>query len=227
MMGLLNAEMSKLFCDKKIKIIFFLITLYLFYSFFIVEPLLDRTFEEWVVSGTTDSIIMNFLFGIVAATIFTIDYANCTYKNFLPYSKKINVFIAKVIVNVIGVLLFLLFWYIVVLIFSVILSEQINLDIISPFICRFFIQYLMVLFHSGLIIIVGTFTKNSAIADGFTIVSWLLYSFIPVNDKLFYDFIVAGYKWKSPFNIVLVLIFVSWYVISCLIGFIVFFRQEE
>lgn len=226
-MGLLKAEMCKLFCDKKIKIIFFLITLYLLYSFFIVETSLDRTFEEWVVSGTTDSIIMNFLFGIVAATIFTIDYANCTYKNFLPYSRKFNVFIAKIIVNVTGVFVFLLFWYAVVLIFSVISAKQINLDIISPFICRFIIQYFMVLFHSGLIIIVGTFTKNSAIANGFTIVSWLLYSFIPVNGKLFYDFVVAGYAWKSTFNITLAVIFISWYVISCLIGFVIFTKQEE
>lgn len=226
-MGLLRAEMSKLFYDKKIKIIFFLITLYLVYSFFIVETSLNRTFEEWVVSGTTDSIIMNFLFGIVGATIFTIDYTHNTYKNFLPYSKKINVFAAKIIVNIIGVFLSLLFWYIVVLVFSAISTKVINLDVFYPLLCRFTVQYLMVLFHSGLIIIVGTFTGNNAIANGFTIVSWLLYSFIPVKGKLFYDFVVAGYTWKKPFNIKLAIIFVSWYAIACLVGYIIFARQEE
>ncbi len=226
-MGLLKAEICKLFYDKKIKVIFFLVTLYLLYSFFIAETSLNRTFEEWVVSGTTDSIIMNFLFGIVAATIFTIDYANVTYKNFLPYSKKFNVFISKIIVNVIGVFLFLSFWYVLVLIFSAILTEKIDWNVTFPFMCRFFIQYLMVLFHSGLIIIIGTFTRNGAVANGFTIASWLLYSFIPVNGKLFYDFIVAGYAWKKPFDITLAIIFVSWYAIACFVGFIIFSRQEE
>ena len=78
----LRAELHKLFSDKKVKVLFFLIFLYLLYSFFIVEPSIDRTFEEWVVSGTTDSILMNFLIGIVGAVLFTMDYANTTYKNF-------------------------------------------------------------------------------------------------------------------------------------------------
>ena len=108
---MLRAELHKLFSDKKVKVLFFLIFLYLLYSFFIVEPSIDRTFEEWVVSGTTDSILMNFLIGIVGAVLFTMDYANTTYKNFLPYARKRDVFIAKILGNFIGVFVLLLFWY--------------------------------------------------------------------------------------------------------------------
>lgn len=225
-MRLLKAELNKLFYDKKFKAIIFFILIYLYYFFFIVGTSFDRTFEEWVVGGTTDSIIMNFLIGIVAATIFTTDYANSTYKNFLPYTKKSNVFIAKIIVNVIGVFLSLVFWYIVVLTFSAILTDFISFDIIPPLLCRFGTQYLMILFHSSLIIIIGTLTRNKAVANSFTIISWLLYAFIPVNGELFYDFIVAGYAWEKPFNIILAIIFVSCHVIACLIGFIIFDRQE-
>lgn len=134
-MRLLRAEMNKLFYDKKFKVIIFFILIYLYYFFFVIENSLDRTFEDWVVSGTTDSIIMNFLIGIVAATIFTTDYANCTYKNFLPYTKKSSVFIAKIIVNIIGVFLSLVFWYIAVLTFSAILTDYISVAIIPPLLC--------------------------------------------------------------------------------------------
>lgn len=235
---MLRAELHKLFSDKKVKVLFFLIFLYLLYSFFIVEPSIDRTFEEWVVSGTTDSILMNFLIGIVGAVLFTMDYANTTYKNFLPYARKRDVFIAKILGNFIGVFVLLLFWYGVAWSFSGILANKRNFNVLVPLAGRFVFQYFMILFHTSLIVIAGTVTKNSAIASSFTIVSWILYAFIPIKDKLLYDFIVAGYVWKAtapqetvifakiPLNITLVILFIFCYAAACFIGFQIFNRQE-
>ena len=107
-----------------------------------------------------------------------------------------------------------------------------------PLAGRFVFQYFMILFHTSLIVIAGTMTKNSAIASSFTIVSWILYAFIPIKDKLLYDFIVAGYAWKAiapqgtvifakmPLNITLVILFICCYAAACFIGFQIFNRQE-
>ena len=83
-MGLLKAELYKLFCDKQIKFVILIIVLYLVYSFFGLEKPIDTSFEGWLISNTTDSVFMLFFIGIVAATVFTIDYSNKTYKNFPP-----------------------------------------------------------------------------------------------------------------------------------------------
>ena len=78
-MGLLKAELYKLFCDKQIKFVILIIVLYLVYSFFGLEKPIDTSFEGWLISNTTDSVFMLFFIGIVAATVFTIDYSNKTY----------------------------------------------------------------------------------------------------------------------------------------------------
>lgn len=226
MLRLFRAEIEKLFSDKQFIAINIFIAAYLMYSFFIVETPPDISFEGWVISKTTDSIIMIFLIGIVGATVFTIDYSNKMLKNFLPYTEKAQVFAAKVLANMLGVFVALFFWYIIVFLGSVIAAGTCDVQVILPMLSRFVMQYLLLLFHTAMIQLVGTVTRNRAVASSFTVIAWLLYSFLPVRGEYFYDVIVSGYAWKQPFSIGLAVFFLLVYILCCFLGSAIFARQE-
>ncbi|MCM1160871.1 MAG: ABC transporter permease [Roseburia sp.] len=226
MINLLKAEIYKLFYDKQFETVGVFIILYLLYSFLGIEKPVDFTFEGLLVSKTTDSVFMLFLIGIVGATVFTIDYSNKTYKNFLPYVRLKDVFIAKVFTNLIGSFLLLFLWYFTTCILAIALTKTFQINLLIPLFLRFFAQYLLILFHSSSIIIVGIITRNRAIASSFTIISWMLYTFIPINDGYFYDIIVSGYEWKKPNIIWLDFFFIIIYIVACFISKIIFERQE-
>ena len=225
-MGLLKAELYKLFCDKQIKFVILIIVLYLVYSFFGLEKPIDTSFEGWLISNTTDSVFMLFFIGIVAATVFTIDYSNKTYKNFFPYIDKHESFIAKVEANLIGSFVLLGIWYLTVVLLAIVVTKTFQVNVLKNLISRFVVQYLLMVFHSSSILMIGVITRSRIIASSFTVISWVLYTFIPVGEGVFFDVVVSGYRWGTDGILWLNILFVVVYIFACIMGEIIFKWQE-
>lgn len=226
MVDLIKVEAYKLYKEKQFRFITLAIISFLLYTFFAVERTGNQTMEGMVVSGTTDSIFMIYFIGVVAAIVFTIDYANKTFKNFLPQSNLKKVFVAKLIVVLCGALMLLLLWYAIVVICAIVLSGDYNSAVLAPLLNRFIVHYSLIMFHSGFIILASVISRNRAVATSFTVIGWMLYAFIPLNNRLFYDMIVANYRWRNSLNIILCLGFISVYIIFAIVAFGVAERQE-
>lgn len=225
-LNLLKVELYKLYKDKQFRFIVAIIIAYLFYNLFVVEPPTNQSLEGWIVSGTTDSILMIFFIGIVSAVVSTIDYDNRTYKNFLPYVDIKKMLISKFFIILIGIFALLLLWYGIVIICSIIFSGNLDNDIISPVVERFIFQYFLIVFHSSFIILAGIISRNRAVASSFTVIGWIMYSFIPVKDEYLYDLIVENYQWKKGLNVSLCFAFILVYVCASLVAMAIAERQE-
>lgn len=223
---LLHFELSKLVKDYQFRFILIFIFFFLLYKFIGIDQPVDISFAGWSNSNTTDSVLMILLIGVVTATVFASDYSNRTYKNFLPYVNKIDVFISKVIVNFVGIFIALAFWYIIVFILSGFVTREMDLAVIRPLILRFITQYLLVVFHASFIIIAGIITKSRAIANSFTILSWLVYSFIPFKGQFFFDYIVSNYNWNDTPNVILCISFIGVFGLLSSLSYMIFNKQE-
>lgn len=223
---LTKSEMYKLIKDHQILFVTLIIIVYLLYSFWILEVPLDQTFAGWCISKTTDSVFMVFLIGIVTATVFTNDYSNRTYKNYLPYVSMRTSFLSKIIADILGTFILLFLWYLVVIINAAFASSSFSFGSLQPLFFRFITQYCLLLFHSCLIIFSGIITRSRVIASVFTILSWLIYSFIPINGEPFFDIVISKYQWGKAPDIILCLFLLLSYLLSCFVSFIIADKQE-
>lgn len=225
-MNLIKAELYKLLKDRQFRFIAAVIIAYLLYTLFVVEPPTDQSLKGWLVSGTSDSVFMLFFIGIVSAVVSTIDYANKTYKNFLPYIDVKNMLISKLLIILVGIFALLLLWYGIVIICSITFSGKFDSTVIRPVVERFTFQYFLIVFHSSFIILAGVISRNRTVASSFTVIGWIMYSFIPVKDGYLYDLIVSNYEWGEGLNVQLCLVFIQVFICASIAVVVIAKRQE-
>jgi ABC-type transport system involved in multi-copper enzyme maturation permease subunit len=227
MKSLVNFEVRKLLHDKEFLIAVALVIAYMLYAFTLLDRPDNDSFAGWFDSRTRDSVFMVFFIGLVSASIFSSDYAYKTYKNVVPYVGMRRVFFSKVMTNVILIFAVLLLWYFLAFVFSIIRSgETAFADSMMPLLFRFVTQYLLVLFHSGILLLVASITRQRGVTSVFTVLGWVAYAFVPVSGKPFYEHVVATYLWGVVPDIHLSLFFVGSFLLCCVASAILSERRE-
>lgn len=230
MKSMIKCEEYKLYKDKQIRIIVGFIIFYLTIKFIFSEKpsfYVSGSVGEWMADATIDSAFMAMLVSLVASAIFAAEYSYKTYKNIIPYVKKRRLFEAKIVTNAVSIFIILIIWYIFGLIIAIIKStNSLTFQDLLFSLYKFCTQYLMILAHSGLLILISVVFHSRTITNISTVLLWFCYSFIPINGKKIFDYIVYACIWGTKPNYMLCLCLLLLFCICTFISNIIFNKQE-
>lgn len=232
MMNLLQGELYKLWKDRQIRVISIIMILYtVFGSLLSVNPdyYTNATAPMMLNDATSDAAMILIFLGLVSSAVFAAEYSFRTYKNVIPYVKRNQIYIAKVMSSVIGIFVLLFICYLVGLVYSVVYTGTFMAMIdLKYYFFRFCTHFFMVLLHTGILILISIATKNRVIVNISTVLVLFFYMFIPINSskQSIFHFGELAYEWGKTPDLLMLLLLIIAYFICVLLGYLIFRRQE-